>query len=151
MRRPSLLDVHGKLSELVCAVQMTFPELSLDVRAQWREGTYLSVEIETYERNKQLVVDRLSHGVLVGNYDFRFTLSYPTMPAEPLDRVWVTAYPNLHWPPRKGPPETVEFPRAQVEQALALIDDMSRHVGKMALQDYAAFNEVPTNLRRALG
>lgn len=70
-------------------------------------------------------------------------------------------WPSMQWPEDEYAPanclfvehdgDTVTLPRAQVEQALALIDDMSRHVGKMALQDYAAFNEVPTNLRRALG
>lgn len=39
---------------------------------------------------------------------------------------------------------------AQAEQALGLVEDMSRFVGHMALRDYAAYNEVPTNLRRAL-
>lgn len=98
MSRPSLLDVHGKLSELVHAVTQEFPELNLGVVAQWRPGTYLSVEIETHERHKQLVVDRLMHGVLNGKYDYRFSVSYPTMPADPMDRVFITAYPDMHWP-----------------------------------------------------
>lgn len=35
-------------------------------------------------------------------------------------------------------------------KCLALIDDMSRFVGQMSLQDYALFNEAPMLARRAL-
>jgi hypothetical protein len=96
MAQPSLLEVHGALSALAHAVSLALDELNVDVQVHWRNGTYLSVTIETTERRKQLVIDRLMHGALAGGYDYRFTLSYPTMPAEPYDRVIVTAYPDMH-------------------------------------------------------
>lgn len=36
------------------------------------------------------------------------------------------------------------------QDAIKLIDDMARYVGKMALQDYALFNEAPIKLRAAI-
>jgi len=93
---PDLLSVHGALSTLVYAVSETLKPMMVDVSARWRNGTYLSVEIECRERNKQKVIDRLSHGALVGEYDYRFSLSYLTMPADPDDWVTVTAYPDMH-------------------------------------------------------
>jgi hypothetical protein len=40
--------------------------------------------------------------------------------------------------------------RDALKESLALIEDMSRFVGKMALQDYQRFNEAPIAARRAL-
>jgi len=93
---PNLLSVHGALSTLVYAVSETLKPMMVDVSARWRSGTYLSVEIECRERNKQKVIDRLSHGALIGNYDYRFRLSYSTSPADPDEWVIVTAYPDMH-------------------------------------------------------
>lgn len=39
---------------------------------------------------------------------------------------------------------------AVLPRCLALIEDMSRFVGGMALKDYALFNEAPIEARRAL-
>jgi hypothetical protein len=36
------------------------------------------------------------------------------------------------------------------QAAEKLIDDMARFVGQMSLRDYAAFNDVPIKLRRAI-
>lgn len=98
----SLLDVHCVLSALSFAVKETLSPLWVDVKVQWREGTYLSVEVECRARNKQEVIDRLAHGALVGKYDYRFRLSYPTMPTEPDDWLTVTAYPDMHHDDRKA-------------------------------------------------
>ncbi|WP_312814389.1 hypothetical protein [Brevundimonas sp.] len=46
--------------------------------------------------------------------------------------------------------DTVIAPRAQIEQALALVNDMTRFVGVMSLQDYAALDAVPRNLSAML-
>lgn len=95
---PSLLDIHGGLSALVHAVKLAIAHITcgVDVRAHWQDGIYLSVTIETHERYKQAIVDVLMVGALQGGYDYRFTVSYPTMPCEPSDRVVVTAYPDMH-------------------------------------------------------
>src|SRR5262249_7332795 len=47
------------------------------------------------------------------------------------------------WP---SPPLMRDAPK----ECLALIEDMSRFVGKMALRDYQRFNEAPIAARRAL-
>lgn len=44
---------------------------------------------------------------------------------------------------------TPELLEACVAQ-LALIDDMARFIGQMALKDYALFNEAPIKARRAI-
>lgn len=50
-----------------------------------------------------------------------------------------------------GPEDvTVTLSAEEVRATLALIEDMSRFVGKMVLQDYARFNTVPGVLQRAL-
>lgn len=95
-------ELHTALSRLHFAVIQEFPELSLDVRVCWAPGLNLYVEIETTERRKQLVVDRLMVGVLNGPYDYRFTVSYPTMAAEPYERVWVRGYVQLSRPKKEA-------------------------------------------------
>ena len=93
---PDLLSVHGALSSLVYAVSETLRPLAVDVSARWRNGTYLAVEIECREKHKQMVIDRLSHGALVGDFDYRFSLSYPTSVSDPDEWVFVTAHPDMH-------------------------------------------------------
>lgn len=95
MTRPSLLEVHGKLSELIHAVKLTLEPLSASVIAEWHEGTHLCVVIECREKHKQEIVDRLAHGALAGPYDYRFSLSYPVSRCNPLDWAEIRAYPDL--------------------------------------------------------
>lgn len=92
--RVSLMDVHGALSRVVFAVSDNLKPLWVDVSAQWQNFAYLSIRIECRGKDVQKVVDRLTHGVLQAEYDYRFTCSYPTRP-DPEDWVVVTAYPNL--------------------------------------------------------
>lgn len=47
-------------------------------------------------------------------------------------------------------PEAVAAVAAVAEDALTLIDDMARFVGKVSLQNYALFHEVPMALRSAV-
>lgn len=94
----ALFEVHTELSRLCFAVKLALEPLSVEVQARWRDGTYLSVDVECFDAHKMRVVDALKHGALHGPYDYRFTgISYPTMPVEhPFDRVTVTAYPDMH-------------------------------------------------------
>lgn len=46
--------------------------------------------------------------------------------------------------------DTVNVPREVIERTLALVNDMSRFVAAMALQDYAALDAVPRNLSTLL-
>lgn len=94
-RRPSLLEVHGSLSTVVFAITETLKPLAVDVTAKWRNGVYLSIDIEVRSKFKQRVIDALSHGALAGPYDYRFGLSYSTMHEDPDDWVVVTAYPDM--------------------------------------------------------
>lgn len=91
---PSLMDVHGALSNLVFAVRQNLEPLWTRVHAEWQNGTYLSVVVECRGKNVQEIADRLSHGVLQGDYDYRFSVSYPTS-VGPNDWVEVRAYPRL--------------------------------------------------------
>lgn len=99
--RVSLFDVHGSLSALVFAVNKALDPIMCEVTAQWKNGTYLSITVEVRAKHKQLVIDRLSHGVLVDDYDYRFSLSYATMPEEPDDWIFITAYPDMHHDDRR--------------------------------------------------
>lgn len=57
--------------------------------------------------------------------------------------------PEIGDGPIERAPNLVELTIA-ARKALALIDDMSRFVGLMALKDYRLFNEAPAALRRLL-
>lgn len=91
----SLMDVHGAISNLAFAVSQTLEPLSVDVRVAWDRFTYLHVDVECRERDRQTVVDRLSHGALTGSYDYRFSVSHPLGEKDPDAWVVVKAYPNL--------------------------------------------------------
>lgn len=93
-RKISLLELHGACADLAHAIKLALDPLCVDITVKWRNGIYLSVDIETTARHQQRVIDQLMHGALHGGYDYRFTVSYSTAPAEPSDRVWVTAYPK---------------------------------------------------------
>lgn len=95
MPKVSLMDVHSTLSHLSFAVVQTLKPLNVGVKVMWDQWTYLSVLVECYERDKQMVIDRLSHGVLYGEYDYRFLVSYPTGKIDPTDWVTVKAYPDM--------------------------------------------------------
>ena len=99
--RVSLFDVHGSLSALCYAIQKALDPIICEVTAEWRNSTYLSVRIECYSKRKQLVIDRLMHGVLVEDYDYRFKLAYSTMKEEPDDWIFITAYPDIHHDDRR--------------------------------------------------
>ncbi|QIG68867.1 hypothetical protein EVB71_015 [Rhizobium phage RHph_Y55] len=88
------MDVHSALAHLAFAVRQALEPLPVDVKIEWANGTYLAVKVECRGSDKQVVVDRLSHGVLQGSYDYRFSVSYPTGGSD-TDWITVTAYPNL--------------------------------------------------------
>lgn len=93
-----LITLHGELSKLHHAVNLLFEDLYVDITIQWRNGTYLTVNVECREKDKQKVVDRLNHGALTGEYDYRFSTGYPTGNIDPDDWVVVTGYVDLHHP-----------------------------------------------------
>lgn len=93
--RVDLFAVHGALSALLHAVKTELTGLSVGVSLEYTSGTYLCVVIQVSEKRKQFVVDKLRHGVLNGDYDYRFSVSYPTSYAEPFEAVEVRAYPDM--------------------------------------------------------
>lgn len=95
-RKVSLFEVHGALASLVYAVKKTMEPLMVDVRAHWQNGIYLTITVECKAKHKQIVIDRLQHGVLCDGFDYRFGVGYPTMPEHPEDYVVVTGYPDIH-------------------------------------------------------
>jgi hypothetical protein len=97
----SLGAAHSALSHLCFAVGETLAPMWVQVRAQWQNGTYLTVEVMCREKNKQEVIDRLLHGALVQDYDYRFRVSYPTGPVDPHTWVTVTAYPDMQHDDRR--------------------------------------------------
>lgn len=96
-----LFEVHGALATLLHAVNTELKDLGGWAHIEYHHAIYLRVVIEVRERNKQAVVDRLTHGVLNGPYDYRFRVSYPTSKADPYDRVVVHAYPDMFHDRRK--------------------------------------------------
>ena len=95
------MDVHGAVSHLAFAVSEEIKPINAGVSIHWDHLTYLSVEIECYERDKQTVIDRLKHGALTGPYDYRFSLSYPTGGTDPMAWVTIRAYPDMSHDNRK--------------------------------------------------
>lgn len=98
MARVSMSDLHVELSNLVFAVRLSLEPLNVDITVGWRDNIYLYVDVETVERNKMRVVDQLNQGALDRDYDYCFSVSYPTMPAAPFEYVTVRAYVDLHHP-----------------------------------------------------
>lgn len=97
-----LLTLHSELSKLYHAVAILLEDMYVDITIQWRNGTYLSVNVECWEKDKQKVIDRLNHGALAGEYDYRFSVSYPTGITDPYQWVVVSGNVNLHHDARKA-------------------------------------------------
>lgn len=87
-RKPevSLMEVHGALSSLLYAANEELKGLGAICELSYRPGTYLELQVEIWGRadharsikNAQAVVDRLRHGILWGEYDYRFDMiSHP--------------------------------------------------------------------------
>lgn len=93
--RVSLMEVHSALSHLVFAVGQALMTLNVRVSACWEQHTYLCVEVECREKDRQMVVDRLSHGALTEQYDYRFSVSHPTGETDQNAWVVVRAYPDM--------------------------------------------------------
>lgn len=81
----SLPDVHVALSNLHFAVTQEFP--TAEVKVGWDQYNYLHVDVTVASSQKQLVIDRLKHGVLNGSYDYRFDLSYSMSDSSPRQTV----------------------------------------------------------------
>jgi hypothetical protein len=90
----SLMDVHGALSHLCFAVKQSLEDKPISVKAEWENHRYLSVEVSCYGRDVQEIADRLSHGVLQGEYDYRFSVSRPVGVPDN-EWTWVRAYPDM--------------------------------------------------------
>lgn len=90
----SLAEIHRSLSHLAFAVQQNLEPIPVGVSVEWHPISFLSVAVECYGKHVQIVTDRLSHGVLQGEYDYRFSVSRPI--GTPDDE-WtvVRAYPKL--------------------------------------------------------
>lgn len=91
----SLMDIHGSLSRLSFAVKQNLEPLPVTVIVEWHPTTYLSVVIECYGKHTQIITDRLMHGVLQGDYDYRFRSVSKPLGID--DYAWtvVRAYPDL--------------------------------------------------------
>lgn len=94
--KPDLMDVHSKLSELSFAVHQAIGGIPT-VIVEWHPITYLQVRVECFASVVQRVSDVLSHGVLQGEYDYRFTsVCTPNVEdADPWDWVTVIATPDM--------------------------------------------------------
>lgn len=90
----SLMDVHGALSHLCFAVKQCLEPIVVEVKAEWQNHSYLSIEIGCYGKDVHEIADRLSHGALQGDYDYRFTVSRP-LGISGREWTWVRAYPDL--------------------------------------------------------
>jgi len=89
----SPMDLHSALSKLLFAVDQAMPH-GCNVEARYAQSTYLSVLVECPARHKQVVIDRLQHGILWGPFNYRFSsLSYST--SDPSDWQTVTGYLDL--------------------------------------------------------
>lgn len=94
MARASLMDVHSSLSHLAFAVGQSLEPMMVEVKVEWENHRHLSVEVGCFGKHVRKIADRLSHGVLQGEYDYRFTVSHPNNP-DPDEWTWVRAYPDL--------------------------------------------------------
>ena len=91
----SMMDVHGALGRLLHAVQEDMPAGCV-VELRYNRDTYLEVVVECTKRTIQTVVDRLTHGVVWGHYDFRFRLvGRPIGDFDEFERLYVTALVDL--------------------------------------------------------
>lgn len=72
--RVSLMEVHSALSHLIFAVSEAMEPYCVDVRVSYNKWTYITLSIECYVPRFQLVVDRLKHGILWGDYNYRFKM-----------------------------------------------------------------------------
>lgn len=97
--RCSLMDVHNALSHLTFAVKQCFSDISVDVSIEYDDYVYISVKIGCYEHDQQKVIDRLSHGIFHGDYDYRFRVSYTPIVKDavsmPFARGFVYGYPDM--------------------------------------------------------
>jgi hypothetical protein len=111
-----MLAIHGALSSLSFAIKQALPEVPVDITIQWRNGTYLTVLIETYGRWVERVKAQLAHGVMPDGFDYRFTcIGHPTGYG-PSDYVTISAsVATSH-----VPPEDAKLERwRKIEEAVA--------------------------------
>lgn len=94
-----LLTLHNALSHLLHAIKLEIPAIC-GCSLRYTAELYLTVEIEVPIHYRQLVVDRLLHGVLNGDYDYRFKgVRWSPTSTEP--RQWISASVDLcHVPAR---------------------------------------------------
>lgn len=108
-RKPtcSMMDVHGALSSLLYAANEELRSLGATCELRYRSETYLSLEVEIRSctdsdrqiKNARAVVDRLRHGILWGEYDYRFgMISHPCWEhvEDGYESIFVTASVDLH-------------------------------------------------------
>jgi len=95
------MGVHGALSHLVFAVSKSFEDCCVTCRVEWRNSTYLTLLVECRAGEAQRVMDRLRHGILWGEYDYRFRMlgwagAEVVAKLHPLyDTVTISAQPDL--------------------------------------------------------
>lgn len=96
--RTSLIDAQNALSHLHFAVAEEFRDIAVwGIKLEYHAypGLGLAVVIEVRSKHSQLVVDRLLHGVLNGDYDYRFAYASREIHESPDVFVHVTAYPEI--------------------------------------------------------
>jgi hypothetical protein len=125
-----LSEVHSELSCILFAVQEGLKDLDVTVEIDYNQHTYLGVKVDLWphpsarEMRKKIiaVVARLQHGILWGEYDYRFTgVSHPPLDSnlEAWERYEVRATLDLfHWPHRR--PYGWEDRQKPLEQRLSI-------------------------------
>ena len=101
-------DVHSELSSLIHAAEEYLKDLDCAVKIEYDQVTYLNLVVEVWgaqprSKRVQAVVDRLQHGILWGEYDYRFRMiTRPLSDPESYRPTEVRASLDLsHWPHRK--------------------------------------------------
>lgn len=105
-------DVHSELSSLLYAVQEGLKDFGVTVEIRYNQYTYLDVMIDIWATsdNERMrvkiegIVARLQHGILWGEYDYRFQgVAHPTLEhLDGYDKFEIVARVDLgHWPHRR--------------------------------------------------
>jgi len=96
MSYSNLHYLHRQMSAIHHAAVLTFEDVYFAlVKLEWNPHTYLTVEVECYQKDAEKVAARMNHGLLVNGYDYRFSgVAMPTG-NRPDDLVKVSGRLNL--------------------------------------------------------
>lgn len=97
MSHSNLHYLHRQMSAIHHAAVLTFEDIYFAlIKVEWNPYTYLTVEVECYQKDAEKVAVRMAHGLLANGYDYRFSGVARPIGSEPNELVKVSGQLDLN-------------------------------------------------------